>query len=266
MQNIDLELEKLEEDLEQPLKSYLATSPRSEDTQKLLLSLQDSFDELKPSQVEFQFDQDAEPAKPSLAKQCLNQFSSYHWAYWLISFLIFAMLTVISSGSMESDSLFPIVVPIYLLFGVLYSYKTWNKEMRMVESITPFPPALLLLSKLLVVLVVNIGLSLLSTLYIVKDNTMINPGTFLLHWFAPLLFLTGLLAFVMFHKGVIAGFIAALLGWVLTFLVLPYTVFAISGEAFQQNFLFVVSYLVILGLGVGMLFLSYRKSLRLSYL
>lgn len=264
MQNIDLELEKLEDDLEQPLKSYLATSPRSEDTQKLLISLQDSFDQLKPS--EFDFEQETEPSKPSLMKQCLNQFSSYHWAYWLISLLIFAMLTVISSGSMESDSLFPIVVPIYLLFGVLYSYKTWNKEMRMVESITPFPPALLLLSKLLVVLVMNIGLALLSTLYIVKDNTMINPATFLLHWFAPLLFLTGLLAFVLFHKGVIAGFIAALIGWVLTFLVLPYTVYAISGEAFHQNILFIVSYLIILSLGVGMLFLSYRKSLRLSYL
>ena len=266
MQDIDLELEKLEEDLEQPIKSYLATSPRSEDTQKLLLSLQDPFDELKPSQIEFDFDQEPEPAKPSLTKQCLNQFRSYHWAYWLISVLIFAMLTMISAGSMESDSLFPIVVPIYLLFGVLYSYKTWNKEMRMVESISPFPPALLLLSKLLVVLVVNIGLALLSTLYIVKDNTMVNPATFLLHWFAPLLFLTGLLAFVMFHKGVIAGFIASLAGWALTFLILPYTIFELSGEALQQDLLFVVSYLIILGLGVAMLFLSYRKSLHLQYL
>ncbi|MGB8001374.1 MAG: hypothetical protein WCF60_14945 [Anaerobacillus sp.] len=266
MQNIDLELEKLEDEVDQPLKSYLATSPRSEDTQKLLLSLQDSFDELKPSPIEFDFDKDPEPSKPSLTKQCLNQFRSYHWAYWLISLLIFAMLTMISSGSMESDSLFPVVVPIYLLFGVLYSYKTWNKEMRMVESITPFPPALLLLSKLLVVLVVNIGLALLSTLYILKDNTMVNPTTFLLHWFAPLLFLTGLLAFVMFHKGVIAGFIAALAGWALTFLVLPFTVLEISGGDSQQDFMLLVSYLIILGLGVMMLFLSYRKSLHLHYL
>ncbi|WP_347548916.1 hypothetical protein ABFG93_15465 [Pseudalkalibacillus hwajinpoensis] len=264
MRDIDLELDNLEDEMEQPLKSYLATSPRSEDTQKLIISLQDSFDDLKPSQIEFDFD--TEPERPSLYKQCLNQFRSYHWAYWLISLLIFTMLTIISSGSIDSESMFPVVVPIYLLFSVLYSYKTWNREMRMVESITPFPPALLLLSKLLVVLTVNIGFSLVSTIFIVSGNPYTDPPLFLLHWFAPLLFLTGLLAFVMFHKGIIAGFVAALAGWAVTFLLLPLMLFEASGMATQQDLLFVSSHLLILSLGVMMLFLSYRKSLHLQYM
>lgn len=263
-ERIDLELEELESEMEQPLKTYMATSPRSEDTQKLILSLQDSFDDLKPSEIEFDFE--TEPEKPSLFKQCLNQFRSYHWLYWVISVGIFAMLTLIAGGSGDPDGFFPLLVPIYLLFGILYSYKTWNKEMRMIESVTPFPPALLLLSKLLVVLGINFGLALVSTFFIIIQNTRVEPANFILQWTAPLLFLTGILAYVMFHKGVIAGFISALAGWVFTFIALPFSLFQLSGGMPTTETIFASIYLLLFVIGGTLLLLSYRKSLHLQYM
>lgn len=265
MQNqIDRDLEELEDEMEQPLRSYMATSPRSEDTQKLILSLQDSFDDLKPSEIEFDFE--SEPEKPSLIKQCLNQFRSYHWLYWVISVGIFAMLTLIAGSSGDPDGFFPLLVPIYLLFGILYSYKTWNKEMRMIESVTPFPPALLLLSKLLVVLGINLSLAFLSTFFIILQNTRVEPASFVLQWTAPLLFLTGTLAYVMFHKGVIAGFIAALAGWVFTFIVIPFSLFQYSGGMPGTETIVAAIYFLLFVIGGTLLFLSYRKSLHLQYM
>lgn len=258
------ELEELEQEMKRPLNAYMATSPRSEDTQKLILSLQDSFDDLKPNEIEFDFD--AEPQKPSLFKQCLNQFRSYHWLYWIISLGIFAMLTLITSGSGDPDSFFPLLVPIYLLLGILYSYKSWNKEMRMIESVTPFPPALLLLSKLLVVLGVNFSFAFASTLVIIVENHYVEPGMFLLQWIAPLLFLTGLLAYIMFHKGVVAAFISALAGWVFTFIALPYTLHQLSTGPHVSQVPLGVAYLIIFAIGGILLFLSYRKSLHLQYM
>ncbi|WP_270179954.1 hypothetical protein [Alkalihalobacillus sp. CinArs1] len=262
MRDLDHELEELEQEMKQPLQTYMATSPRSEDTQKLILSLQDSFDELKQHDMEFDFD--TEPEKPSLFKQCLNQFRSYHWLYWMISLGIFAMLTLITAGSGDPDGFFPLLVPIYLLFGILYSYKSWNKEMRMIESVTPFPPALLLLSKLLVVLCVNFSFAFVSTVVIISENIYVEPRMFLLQWVAPLFFLTGLLAYIMFHKGVIAGFVSALAGWVFTFIALPYSIYQIN-DGFS-NFLLGVAYLALFVIGGLLLFLSYRKSLHLQYM
>ncbi|WP_165820857.1 hypothetical protein [Pueribacillus theae] len=239
---MDDELQKLESELKPTLDRYLSPSPSAQDTHNLIVRLQAEFDEMASMK-----------RNPSILKQFFNQWRTYPLVFWVISLFAFVLLSFIASNRVLDFNSFSLLLPIFLLCSILYSYKTWNKEMRMVEMVAPFPPALLLYLRMLIVLLMVVLYGIIATAFLSTD---ILHGAFLpfvLTWLAPTLFLGGLLAYVSFLKGVKTGFVIAAAGWLIM------NIISSQLEVIDIHlFLFDMPILVF---GVLMLFLAYKKSL-----
>ncbi|MBE3553645.1 MAG: hypothetical protein IMW85_01270 [Thermicanus sp.] len=215
------ELEELERELRPHLSRYMSKSPKTEETLALIRRLQGEFNRMKeePQQEPhpFQLTFNEKMRKPSLIKQLILQVQTYPKAFWLTSLILFAMLTlmggVYTPGLFGNVDLFSFSVPLYLLISFSYNYKSWNREMRMVESITPFPPALLLLNRLLILIALTMVLGMIGSFYLSLMSQSYPLFPFLMHWLAPLLLTGGLLAFLIFRLGIVAGTITSLLAW-----------------------------------------------------
>lgn len=198
----DREFKQLEDELGPKLSSYMTDSPSQKETNQLISTLQPTLDQANRT---FQ---------PSIIKQCWLQMCQYKWSFWIMSVAVFTMLTLITEVTAPATNIqpFSFILPLYLLVSMAYSYRTRNKEMRMVEMVTPFPPALLLLTRALNVLVINLFLGLLGSAYLLTAFDA-APIHFLLSWLAPSLFMFGALAYIMLWKGVKTGMGAAIIIW-----------------------------------------------------
>lgn len=213
----DLELEGLEQELRLPLSRYITRSPKTEETKALIGRLQAEFNLIGSETQSFQLTFNEKIRRPSLLKQVLSQAQTYQKAFWVVSIIVFAMLTLMSGAAspflFDDIDLFSVSVPIFLLSSFAYSYRSWNREMRMVESITPLPPAVLLLSRLMILIALNIVLGFIGSLYLKLTSQSFHLLPFLMHWLALLLFIGGLLAYLMFRLGLFAGMIVSVLAW-----------------------------------------------------
>ncbi|MCR6109619.1 hypothetical protein HXA35_04620 [Bacillus sp. A301a_S52] len=254
----DKELEELENELEGVFKAYQVKKPSNEETEFLIQRLQ-SVEDAMPDLNVVPFENAQERLK--LIHHIWMQAKMTRWYMWLISFLFITMLTLMMRDPVNrlSDYLLnPLAqfLPLLVGAGVFYTIKTWNKEMRMVEMITPFPPTLLLFSKLFVLLSIQLMFALGGSIYLwlTLEHLMFVP--FMLSWLAPLVFITG--AFVAFvawlgtFKGVIIGS---------AFLMLLMTNFhsSISMATNQSELNYYSALLIILGCGIVMLAGSYLK-------
>ena len=84
---------------------------------------------------------------------------------------VFCMLVLLIDPEYPLDQfaglpggIFPLITPLLLIVSMLFSSRTWDKGMRAVETLTPYPPALVLYTRLLLVTGIVIGMALLSTL------------------------------------------------------------------------------------------------------
>lgn len=204
----ECELEQLENELRPKLSSYMTKSPSQAESNRLIETLRPELE--RANRV----------LKPSIFRQSFLQLRQYKWSFWLISIAVFIMLTL-STGYTASITErfadvhpFSFILPLYILVGIAYSYRSWNKEMRMVEMITPFPPALLLLTRILNMIVINLLFGLLGSayLYLAFDA---QPLRFVLSWLAPSLLMFGVLAYVMLWKGIKSGMGTAICVWLL---------------------------------------------------
>ncbi|WP_010279801.1 hypothetical protein [Paenibacillus senegalensis] len=212
------EINQLEQELAKPLSSYLVGSPKPEDTKRLLASLQGEFDLLKRSApATISFPEQAR-ARSSFWKQCLNQLRIYHKAYWIVSVCIFAMLTLLT-GTLNFEyqpagsDFFSLFLPLFLIASILFSFRTWNKEMRTVEQITPFPPAFLILSRLFILMTMILLLGLISTVYLHWTMYQFPFLSFLSFWLSNSLFIVGAMAFGIYRKGLLTGLACAIIAW-----------------------------------------------------
>lgn len=258
------EIKQLEKDLAKPLSSYLVGSPKPEDTMRLLSSLQDEFDLLKRPDAAISFPEQAR-ARSSFWKQCLNQLRIYHKAYWILSVCIFAMLTLLT-GTLNFEyqpagsDFFSLFLPLFLIASVLFSFRTWNKEMRTVEQITPFPPALLILSRLLILLTMILILGLVSTLYLHWTMNQFPFFAFLSFWLSNTLFIVGAMAFGIYRKGLLAGLICALIAWTAYRLVWSWIIHHVG----WQSESILLAQMLFLLLGLAGLSQLYRRGRRIS--
>ncbi|HEX7064195.1 MAG TPA: hypothetical protein VF199_03940 [Bacillales bacterium] len=240
----DRELERLEDELRSPLSAYMTKSPSHEETNALVGILQPELNRVKGT------------FRPSVFKQCLVQFRHFHWLFWIVSIAVFLMLSLMSPGLMDNEiPLYSVLIPIYVLAGIGYNYRSWNKEMRMVEMATPFPPALLLLIRMMDVLAINVLFGILGSGYLFTEvNTL--SFLFVLEWLAPSLLVFGLLAYIMLWKGVRFGFTAALVIW-LGSVVGQTFVQTLNSERLESILLALVS-----SVGFGFLIAAYRKAVK----
>ncbi|KMJ58812.1 hypothetical protein AB685_06945 [Bacillus sp. LL01] len=262
--NQDQELYQLEDEMKDMFSSYVVKTPSSQDTKALLAALQPAFDEIGKESAEEYAEGMIQP--PSMLSQLKAQISFYQWHFWVASTLIFVMLTLFSSNSYitEATQFYQFTVPLSMLVGVFYTYQTWNKQMRTIEGITPFPPALLMLSRMVIIFAMNIIMGLVSSIYLSFNMEHFILLPFLLHWLAPAILIYGIIAYVMMRKGVRYGLALGMVSWI---------GMMIAGSIYQvySYNLIQFSYSQVAGiqgafviLGALLLYLSYKKSLELQ--
>jgi len=260
---IDREIEELERELREPLSGFVANPVSSDDTALLIRSLQSEFDLLKPEKDLFELTSNPNIHRPTLVKLFISQFASYTRMFWLASVFVFAMMTLMMSKInpytySASGDIFAIAMPLLLIAGIVYSYKSWNREMRLIESVSPFPPALLLLCRLLIVVGLNIVLGTVSAIYLNAASEHFPMLVFLVNWLSILLFLGGLLAVTMFWKGVRTGIAVSLFFWIVVNAVKTMPLFSRSVSAT------LMLELTLLVVGLLLLWVAYQRSLHLK--
>lgn len=258
----DSELEELETELRGKLSKYVTRTPAMEDTQRLILNLQSEFMQLGGQDKTLAELRSLPLRKASLIGQCVQQARIYGKPFWLISALAVGMMTLLSSGSARPaygfTDAFSLVLPIFLLAAVVYTFRTWNPEMRMVESVTPFPPALLLLSRLLVVTGMIVTFGLAGTIFLKLTGLTFPAGAFLLNWLSGVLFISGILASLTFRRGIRTGLIASVVIWA----VMQGMGQLLGRKLLAFPWLMGTIQLTLLAIGLVLLFVSYRASLR----
>lgn len=214
----DQELYQLEDEMKDMFSSYVVKTPTSQDTKALLAALQPAFDQISLEDAEeIHFES---MKAPSLISQLKAQVSFYQWHFWVASTIIFIMLTLYSSNVNVSNApvFYMFAIPLSMLVGLFYTYQTWNKQMRTIEGITPFPPALLLLSRMIIIFAMNILLGLVSSIYLSFTMTQFYLLPFLLYWIAPAIFVFGVFAYCMMNKGVKIGIGMGIVSWIAIFI------------------------------------------------
>ncbi|MBP1154672.1 MULTISPECIES: hypothetical protein [unclassified Paenibacillus] len=220
LQSVDeRELEALEDELRRTMSTYLTRAPKQAETRNLIQSLQSEFAALQQIEPALEMVQPLPLERPSFLRQCWIQLQLFGKAFWVISAAIIIMMTLVSPtpGTLlwGFRDVYSLILPLFLLCAAVYSYKSWNAEMRMVESVTPFPPALLLLIRLLLITAMIVLFGLLSTCSLVWIHYDFSIGTFLLGWMSGVLFVGGILAYIAYHWGIRYGFAAAGASWAL---------------------------------------------------
>ena len=162
------------------------------------------------------------PAKPpSISRLVTAQLSSYPRSYWIGSLLLFVMLLfILPAGQGQAyisllslGTVMSMFMPIIFLAGLLYSFRSWNKEMRMIESISPYPPALLMMSRVMITCGLNILFGLAASLYLSTTLDRFQVLPFMLQWFSMMMLISGAAAFVMMRVGIKSALAAGVLLW-----------------------------------------------------
>lgn len=241
------ELKQLEDELRPSLSAYVTAPPSREKTNALVRTLLP------------ELEQSTNALRPSIFKQCIIQMRHYRLSFWAISIAIFLMLSLATPVFIDREdihhSLFSFILPLYVLVGIGYSYRSWNKEMRMVEMVTPFPPALLLLIRMINILAINVFLGLLGSAYLAVELS-IMPMLFILEWLAPSIFMFGLFAYIMLWKGMKAGMITVSIVWLA----------ALTGPIIMNELamtgLIPPLLLIVMLVGIGLFTAAYRRAVK----
>ncbi|NMO97246.1 hypothetical protein [Paenibacillus lemnae] len=222
----DKELQRLEDELKGPLTTAVRQPPSTQETAFLISSLQDEFDLLKAGAAPAKLDFNPQVDPPSLKQLLLNQFRLNQKMILLASSAVFIMLVLLIDPRYPMDQLggipggiFPLITPVLLMMSMLFSSRTWDRGMRAVETITPYPPSLVLYSRLLSVTVIIMSLGMISTLVLgirstYTEGSYFLMGPFLLEWMSVLLLTGGAAMYMMFKKGIISAMCAAVLAYV----------------------------------------------------
>lgn len=217
----DTELQMLEDELRTPLSQLLTGTASSYDTARLIRALQPAFDELQQVSEEDRFVNRnmAKVSRPSIFRLIRSQLSSYSRMYWVASLLIFGMLLLVLPTSQGVSAhtvgnMFSIVLPALLLASLAYSFRSWNKEMRMIETITPYPPALLLIVRTMIVISLNLVFGMVGSIYMNMKVTSFPMLPFVLQWLSLLLLVSGITAYVLMWRGFKLAFTFAAVFWI----------------------------------------------------
>ncbi|WP_435922463.1 hypothetical protein [Paenibacillus sp. DYY-L-2] len=230
--SIDKELEQLERELREPLKQAVQPPPSPSETAALIAALQPEFNALKAKAATSVLDFNPQVEAPSLRRLLWSQFRLNRKSLFLSGAAVFLMLILLVDparpfrtvflGEAIPSGLFPVITPIMLIASMLYSYRSWDRGMRAVESITPYPPALIIYSRMLMVIGLVVGWALVSTVIVGlrveaagEANMPFIP--FLLQWLGISMITAGAAMYVMFRKGMTLACVSAGAVYVLWF-------------------------------------------------
>lgn len=268
-QPFDRELRKLEDEMRGPLRRAMLPPPSPEETSRLIASLQGEFDLLKvePQSPKLDFNPQVDP--PSLKQILRSQLRLNQRSILLAGSAVFLMLVLLINPAYPLDQIgglpggiFPLITPLLLIVSMLFSSRTWDKGMRAVETLTPYPPALVLYTRLLLVTGIVTGMALLSTVALglrslQSEHSTFLFGPFVLEWMGVLLVTGGSAMYMLFRRGMIMSLVSAVLVYGLWIVIQGQIVdhgVTMSGKMATDAVLLVI--------GVSLLVSSYGRSLK----
>lgn len=269
--SIDKELERLERELREPLRQALQPGPAPQETAALIEALQPEFAALQVQNAAASLDFNAEIEPPALGRLLWSQFRLNRRSLILTGAIVFLMLVLLVDPRQPLDNrllgdampgLFSLITPLMLIASMLYSYRSWDRGMRAIESVTPYPPALVLYSRMLMVMAMVVGLALISSVVVSIRVATAGEATlplipFLLEWLGISLLTGGVTMYALFRFGHQAGMWAAAGIYVLWFALFDQTASHILNIGMEAGNVINVGCLL---LGVLLLFRSYLCS------
>lgn len=213
----DEELEALEESLRTPLRNAVKSFPSQEESSALIHKLQVEFDMLRADlgtedTPKLAFNNQVKP--PSITQLLLNQFRLNRKYLLSACTIIFIMLIFLVDpadpeaflGSSRLTNLFAFIIPLLIILSMLFSFRSWDRGMRALENITPYPPVLVIYCRMLIVIGLILGWatvsSVIATIRVSAINKMELPvWPFILQWLGISLIIGGISMVVMFYKG-----------------------------------------------------------------
>lgn len=272
--SIDRELAQLEKELAEPLRQAVLPPPSPSETAALIAALQPEFDTLKAKAVSPSLDFNPQVETPSLRRLLWSQFRLNRKSLILTGSAVFLMLILLIDpeqpyrimlfGDTIPGGLFPIITPLMLLASMLFSYRSWDRGMRAIESITPYPPALVVYSRMLMVIALMLSWALISSVVVGLRVSWAGETTlpfipFLLEWLGVSMLTAGAAMYVLFRKGMSLACAAAAAAYVFWFVLEEYTrrhEWTLDANAAVDG--------VMLLAGVILLLRSYYRSLRMN--
>lgn len=217
--SIDKELEQLERELCEPLRQALQPGPTPSETAALIKALQPEFAALQAQNAAASLDFNAEVEPPTLGRLLRSQFRLNRRSLMLTGAAIFLMLVFLVdprhplSNELLGDRVpgfFSLITPLMLIASMLYSYRSWDRGMRAIESVTPYPPALVIYSRMLMIMAMVVGWALISSIMVSIRVATVGEATlplipFLLEWLGISLLIGGAAMYVLFRYGHKAG-------------------------------------------------------------
>ncbi|MCY9515841.1 hypothetical protein [Paenibacillus apiarius] len=264
---------ELEREVRLAMPPYVVSSPLPEDTDRLLSSLRPSFYRLAEKKHAAEQHADAfawlaseqhkDPRMSSLVKLQLNLYSRW---YWIASFALFAMLiSAVSMSGTVTDLIrgaFSYAVPLFMLAGWLYAVRPQDEGMRLVEAVTPYPPALIWMTRTVIVLACNLLLGIAGSVIVYASLNELLFFPFLLSWMAPTVFVCGMLTYVTFRRGWQAGLAASVIGWAAWYGVSEAMLYLSAQPMFDYQAL---ADCLVLSAGAMLLLVAWRRSLACAY-
>ncbi|WP_178018825.1 hypothetical protein [uncultured Paenibacillus sp.] len=221
--SIDKELERLERELREPLRQALQPGPTPSETAALIEALQPEFAALQAQNAAASLEFNAEIEPPSLGRLLRSQFRLNRRSLMLTGAAVFLMLVFLVDPERPFNNwllgdrmpgLFSLITPLMLIASMLYSYRTWDRGMRAIESVTPYPPALVIYSRMLMVMALVVGWALISS--VVVSIRVATAGEaalpfipFLLEWLGISLLTGGAAMYALFRYGHMTGVLSA---------------------------------------------------------
>ncbi|MEF2967518.1 hypothetical protein V3851_16955 [Paenibacillus sp. M1] len=230
--SIDKELEQLERELREPLRQAVLPPPPPSETAALIAALQPEFDELKAEASAPELDFNPQVEAPSLRRLLWSQFRLNRKSLILAGSAVFLMLILLVDperpyrmvllGEAIPSGLFPVITPIMLIAAMLFSYRSWDRGMRAVESITPYPPALVIYCRMLMVIGLVVCWALVSTVIVgirvaAAGAVSLPLIPFLLQWLGISMITSGAAMYVLFRKGMSLACVTASVVYALWF-------------------------------------------------
>ncbi|MDI3298830.1 MAG: hypothetical protein QJR08_06650 [Bacillota bacterium] len=207
----DRQLAELEQALRPWLARYLVREPSPEASRRLAEEV------LLRARAERERDP-AQARRPSLPRLVRLELAGYGRAFWIASLALGVLLVLASADLLAQPgpapvNLFAAVLPGYFLAAMALGNGWGNRAMRLVESVTPFPPALLWLIRLLIATAVDVLIGLAGTGVLAATVGVVQPLAFLLQWLAGVLAVGGLLAWLLFSRGFLWSLGAGVVFW-----------------------------------------------------
>lgn len=223
---IDKELEQLERELGEPIKQTVQLNPTPEETAVLIAALQQEFEPLKAKRTFPPIRKNELVHPPTLRRLLLGQFRHNHKALIASAAVVFILLFLVINPmepvqielfSFTTNTLFPLVTPMLLVVSLFYGCRTSDPGMRAIESITPYPPALVMYSRMIIVTASIIGWGIISSLLLqfrvamADEVVTFHLGVFLLRWLGITLLIGGVVMDVLFRIGIKSAVTSSLL-------------------------------------------------------